>query len=327
MLLLADTRAACEGLVSERALRRLAIEDVPAELQDVWRRLAGDADAWAATLALPDTPERPERSLIAIEHAAGSQFGALQAALRAGAWLPERVACLALAGTAFRGQRGRTWEALRGNLHLSLLAALGRPAASVQTALTALPAVAAARAIERVTRGRVRPGIKWVNDLLLDGRKVGGVLSATHVQADQATHVLVGIGLNVERAPELPRDPRAPLPGSLRQLAGSDAPSLPSLTLALLAELDRALEQVRSGGGAELVEAYRRRSLVVGRRVAIWPVNDDAGAQEPVLEGRVRSLRRDLGLIIEGHPEPVHGGRLTFSDAVNAVEHDAPEDG
>ena len=327
MRLFADSIAASAGLADAHELVRHPARTLPGPLQHVWRRLVGDADAWTAPLRSSRAPAAPQRVLVAVEHAAASQFTALQTALRDAAPLPDDLACIALEGNGFRGQRGRAWEALRGNLHVSLLARLDLPAASVQTALTALPAVAAARAIERASRGRVRPGLKWVNDLLLDEHKVAGVLSATHVQGDRAAYALVGIGINVERAPSLARDPRVPPAGSLRALVGSACPTLEALTVVLVEELDRAIMQVRSGDGRSLVDAYRRRSLMVGRQVAIWPISDGDDREAPLLTGRVRALRADLGLELEGHGEPVLAGRLTFLDGANHVEHDVVEDG
>jgi BirA family transcriptional regulator, biotin operon repressor / biotin---[acetyl-CoA-carboxylase] ligase len=327
VLLLADTPAAAADLVPPDALHRCSRDAMPRDLRTAWGRLAGDVDAWSATLDLPQPARAPRRALLAVERADGSQFSALQAALREGAPLPPDLTCLALEGTGFRGQRGRAWAAVRGNLHVCLLAALGLPAASVQAALTALPAVAAARAVERATAGRLRPGLKWVNDLVIAERKIGGVLSATLVQGTVATHVLVGIGISVQATPAVPRHPSAPAAGSLAELAPAVAPSLATLTVALLGELDAAVAEVRAGRGDALIESYRRRSVVVGRRVAIWPVDADTSAHRPTRIGRVRRLRQDLGLELEGSAEPVHTGRLTLLEDGRDTERGSPEDG
>jgi BirA family biotin operon repressor/biotin-[acetyl-CoA-carboxylase] ligase len=256
----------------------------------------------------------PSRALLAVERARGSQFAALQEALRSGDDLPDDLACVAHEGDGFRGQRGRSWAALRGNLHVCLSARVDLSAAAAQSVLIALPAVATVRAIERASGGRVRPGIKWVNDVVLTGHKVGGVISATQVVADRVSHVLMGIGVNVHQAPRVARDPRVAPAGSLADLAGDAAPALADLTLALLAELDLGVAQVRAGDGDALLEAYRRRSLVVGRRVAIWPVGDDAHAGEPRWTGTVRALRDDLSLELVDPEVVVSSGRLTLLD-------------
>ncbi len=74
-----------------------------------------------------------------------------------------------------------------------------------------LPVVALVDAVRAVTGGALRPGIKWVNDVLVDGRKIGGVLTSTQTQGDRVSAVLLGIGLNVATAPPVPPTPFVPL--------------------------------------------------------------------------------------------------------------------
>jgi biotin-(acetyl-CoA carboxylase) ligase len=316
VIVLADSPATAMAAGARATPSRIASAEVPPLLGDAWRRLAPrlEAAAWLGAIDSAATAASPDRTLIAVERARGSQFAALQEALRSGDDLPDDLACIALEGDGFRGQRGRSWSALRGNLHVCLLARVDLSAAAAQAALTALPAVATVRAIERASGGRVRPGIKWVNDVVLAGHKVGGVLSATHVTNARVSHALVGIGVNVHQAPQVARDPRVAPAGSLDGLAGDAAPALTALTLALLGELDRAVAELRAGDGGALVEAYRRRSLVVGRRVAVWPVTDAEHAGEPRWTGTVRALRDDLSLEFLDSEVVVSSGRLTFLD-------------
>ncbi len=316
MIVLADTPATFAAVGVHGTSRRIGSDDVPPFLQDAWRRLAErpDSDAWVGMVDSPHTAITPGRALIAVERARGSQFAALQEALRSGADLPDDLACIALEGDGFRGQRGRSWSALRGNLHACLVARVDIPAVASQSVLTALPAVATVRAIERASGGRVRPGIKWVNDIMLAGHKIGGVISATQVIAERVSQVLIGIGVNVHQAPQVARDPRVAPAGSLDELAGEAAPALTPLTVALLDELDRAVAEVRASDGGALIEAYRRRSLVVGRRVAVWPVTDAEHAGEPRWTGTVRALRDDLSLELVEHEAVVSSGRLTLLD-------------
>jgi biotin-(acetyl-CoA carboxylase) ligase len=326
MRLLADTLGAGRAFAAPRtSWRRLRREALPASLANAWELLAGDRPAWC-----PEGDEGADRSrdtteagaLLVIDHAARSQFEALRGALRTATDLPERVATLALSGSGFRGQRDRAWQALRGNLHLCLLARLDGPAASLQAALTALPAVATAAAVERVSGGRVRPGLKWVNDLLVDGRKVGGVLTATQVQGGHVTHVLFGIGVNLARVPDLPRDGRTPAAGCLGDTDPALREALPELGRAILTELGAGLASLAADGAAAIIAAYRRRAVFVEREVAIWPV--DGGATRPLATGRVTELLDDLGLRLAGHARPLTSGRMTLlDDAPAAAGEDA----
>ncbi len=325
MLLIADRPTAAEGLIDAAHLRRTEVEALPREIGAIWRRLSAARTAWIGEVERAGTSDPGPRHLLAVEHADSSQFTALQAALRDEVPVASDLATIALAGSGFRGQRGREWQALRGNLHLCLLARLGLSVAGVQPALTALPAVAAVRAVARATNDATRLRLKWVNDLMLAGRKVGGVLSATHLTGPLVSYLLVGIGINLARTPELARHPSAPPAGSLAD--GAVAPDHAALTLALLAELDAAVAQLRAGGGDELVAAYRRYSTVVGRHVAIWPVADDPTPRAPLVTGHVVALRPDLAIELEGHSEPLYGGRLTFVDDRDDVGQGTCEDG
>jgi biotin-(acetyl-CoA carboxylase) ligase len=309
VLLYADHRSALESIGATAAGRTLAPPALPDALVAAWRRLGGVSAV--AGVAPPASPAHGDTPVLVVERAPRSQFVELQEALRDGEHLPDDLVTIALEGEGFRGQRGRSWQALRGNLHLCRLARLDLPAAESGGALVALPAVATAEAIERATLGAVRIDIKWVNDLLLGGRKVGGVLSATSLQGEQTRHVLLGIGVNVTRVPDVPREPGTPPAGAIAETYGDAA--LAPLTWALHAALDVAVARLRAGEGATLVAAYRDRSIVVGRRVSLWPA-EAARHPAPIARGRVSALRDDLALEIEGHAAPVWSGRLVLED-------------
>jgi BirA family biotin operon repressor/biotin-[acetyl-CoA-carboxylase] ligase len=107
-------------------------------------------------------------------------------------------AVLAATQTKGRGRGGHSWISLAGNLHLTL--ALD-PAH--EPAIETLPHKAAAilaRWLEE--RHRVRVTVKWPNDLLFGGRKIGGILCESAFRGTECQAITVGIGLNVSRAPD-----------------------------------------------------------------------------------------------------------------------------
>jgi BirA family biotin operon repressor/biotin-[acetyl-CoA-carboxylase] ligase len=109
---------------------------------------------------------------------------------------PDRSVLMARHQTAGRGRLDRQWSAPPGS---NLLASvLFREVPEHPHELTQRVAIAAARACETVAG--VTPGLKWPNDLLLDGRKIAGVLAQS--AGDGPAYVVVGIGLNVRWAPE-----------------------------------------------------------------------------------------------------------------------------
>ncbi|MDH4043137.1 MAG: biotin--[acetyl-CoA-carboxylase] ligase [Gemmatimonadota bacterium] len=247
--------------------------------------------------------------LCASASAERSQFDLLVGLSRASAALPDGTLCLAGAGRGLHGQRGRPWAALEGNLHLSLW--LTPPPEAVHTPidLLAMAAVSVVEAIDAVPGLAGRAGIKWVNDILIDGAKVCGIL--THV-AHRPRGVLgiVGIGLNVEAVPEVAPTPFVPTLTALRAVTSDpEQCRLGSVLHVLLVTLDRNYATLRGEGARGLFARYRERSLVLGRQVALCAEHPDA-TPEVVAEGRVVGLGDSLELLLEGHDRPFTTGRL-----------------
>lgn len=100
--------------------------------------------------------------------------------------------------TAGRGRRGRTWLSPGGmNVYMSLLL---KPEIDPQAApmITLLAALAVASGIETVTGLDAK--IKWPNDIVVNGRKVCGILTEMDMEADYIRDVIVGIGININEA-------------------------------------------------------------------------------------------------------------------------------
>ena len=99
-----------------------------------------------------------------------------------------------------RGRRGRTWDSPRGcGLYLSVLFRPTGPPGDA-TRWTLAGAVAAGAACRSLGAGAVE--IKWPNDLLCDGRKLGGVLAEMRSQGGRATELVLGTGINLSRRSE-----------------------------------------------------------------------------------------------------------------------------
>ena len=103
----------------------------------------------------------------------------------------DRIAIVAKSQTAGRGRYRRNWVSKNGNLYVSFIYDCAVPDSRLAYAI----AVAVAETLVQVG---VRPTIKWPNDILIDGKKVCGVLIEY-----AAPFVIVGIGINVAVAPRL----------------------------------------------------------------------------------------------------------------------------
>lgn len=110
---------------------------------------------------------------------------------------PEGTVVLAEAQTEGRGRSGRTWHSEKGTgLYFTILL---RPRLSPAQAplLTMLAGISAQAAIAAQTG--MAPELKWPNDLLLNGKKVGGILTEMHAEPSAVRFVVVGIGINVNQ--------------------------------------------------------------------------------------------------------------------------------
>lgn len=311
MLYLTDNpRTAASFLPNGLEWRRCAQAALDAGDRQLWDVFGVGKVVWTCKVPVPISVPYPERRLVLIDLASSSQFDAALAALDRRVDLPNGLVCLALEGVRHRGQRQRAWKALRGNLHVTAHYRIGLDATQMAAGLTMLPVVAAASAIEDVTAARVRPRVKWVNDLLVDGRKVAGVLTATHMQGQTVERAVFGIGINVACAPELE-------PSLLVTPAGALAGGgilLPDILDAVLKRLDEGVEMLRAGAVDALFAAYRGRADFIGRAVRIWP--EDGERHAPICEGQVRELLPDLSLELEGRSEPIRKGRMTYERAL-----------
>ncbi|MBD2625174.1 biotin--[acetyl-CoA-carboxylase] ligase [Trichormus variabilis] len=94
--------------------------------------------------------------------------------------------------TAGRGQWGRQWVSPTGGLYLSVGISPKLIAADAyQLTLASAWGIAA-----QLRKCGVSVGIKWPNDLVLDGRKLGGILTETKVHKEQITQAVIGVGIN-----------------------------------------------------------------------------------------------------------------------------------
>ena len=113
----------------------------------------------------------------------------------------EPMALAAHRQTAGTGRLGRSWQSIPGNLHISI----SLPAAEIKENLRDILPLAVAVMVGRWTErfALVRPCLKWPNDILVDGRKVAGILCEGTIQGREFLGAVIGIGINLKKAPEL----------------------------------------------------------------------------------------------------------------------------
>ena len=179
---------------------------------------------------------------------------------------PDGAVAVAAAQTAGRGRRGRVFQsAADKGVYLS---ALLRPqlATDALMPLTGLCAVAMCDAVERVCG--VRPQIKWTNDLILNGKKLCGILTELGMESGTLSYVVIGIGINVSHRTEDFEGEVADLATSLERELGKEV-SKNELAAAMIASLDTLYDDLRCGNTADYVERYRRDCVTLGKEVQL----------------------------------------------------------
>lgn len=174
----------------------------------------------------------------------GSTNADLAAALRAGELVPEGQWLIARRQTAGRGRQGRAWFDGAGNFMGSCAVRLsdhGPPPAS----LSFVAALAVRDAAAEALGGTAALGLKWPNDVLLDGSKLSGIL----LEMARGS-VIVGVGVNLARAPDLPDRKTAALADH------GPAPALETFAASLARHFANRLDDWRSLGLGVTLQAF-----------------------------------------------------------------------
>lgn len=226
---------------------------------------------------------------------------------------PEGSVFLAEEQTAGRGRGANSWHSARSTgIYCSTILRPALPPSEVL--MLSLAAALAVHAAVQQIDARVEPDLKWPNDVLIDGKKVCGILTEMNSEATQVRYIVVGIGINVNQ-PSFPED-LMELATSLRLTTGSEW-SRVELTAALLKSLDREYRQLITQPDARrsiLRRFAEHSSWVRGKAIRI----EDHG---PNLEGVTEGLD-DRGFL---RLRTEHGVQTILSGTVRAKENKLAE--
>ncbi len=202
---------------------------------------------------------------------------------RAMAWLldggPDGGLVTADTQSAGRGRRGRSWVSPPGrDLYVSVLVR-PRPVPANLGALSLAVGVGLREGLVAHLGERApRIELKWPNDLLVEGRKLGGILCESRWLA-RKVDLVVGFGLNVGRD-EFP-DELGDVATSLALLL-DEPPARAPLLADLLAGLERAADDFFRGGFPAIRHRYEPHCAVQGRRIRV-PIRRPDGSEESIL--------------------------------------------
>lgn len=216
--------------------------------------------------------------------------------------------------TAGRGRRGRSWVSPLGrNIYCSIVWRFATGAAAL-SGLSLAVGVASVKALESLGYQGVE--LKWPNDLLWQGRKLGGILLEMSGDAAGPCHVVVGIGLNLTMSEIVNQSSGKPDMTSdisqdwvdLREIGQFQVVDKNAVAAALLDQLLPMLDEFESLGFSYYLPQWQARDAFIDRDVEIHL------SDEQVISGCYKGVATDGGLIVqtaEGE-QRLHGGEISL---------------
>ncbi|OGN99290.1 MAG: biotin--[acetyl-CoA-carboxylase] ligase [Chloroflexi bacterium RBG_13_51_52] len=186
--------------------------------------------------------------------------------------------------TGGRGRLKRSWLAPEGNIALSIIL---YPDIESLPYLIMIASLAVVKIIESVTG--LKAGIKWPNDILINGKKVCGVLIENEVRGNKVTYSIVGIGINVDLK-VADHAEIATTATSLKDESGKDDLRI-KIIRSLLTEFERLY--LKLPDGKAIYEAWRNNLITLGKNVRV-----ESGNQ--TIEGVAEAADEDGALVIHG---------------------------
>lgn len=225
----------------------------------------------------------------------------------AGQGAPEGKVIVAEEQTAGRGRLGRSFFSPAGTgIYFSLLLRPG-VSASDATRITTAAAVAVALSLEAVAG--VNAGIKWVNDVFVDGKKVCGILTegAFDMESGGMEYAVLGIGVNI--AP-----PQGDFPPELRSIARAvSETAVPGLKSRLIAEiLKRFWGYYKNLTDKSYLADYKQKSFILGQEV-------DVLAGDSTRRATALDIDDDCRLVVrydDGSTEALNSGEVRIKPIV-----------
>lgn len=158
-----------------------------------------------------------------------------------------------------RGRLGRSWFSGKGGLWFTVIL---RPGQRLVNLLSLAVGVSVARALRSIG---LPARLKWPNDVVIEGKKVGGILVEAFSGSGEEITALVGIGLNVNN--DLPEE-LAETSASLKGILGRKLPRLP-LLMHLLEEVDGVYTLLVEGRGKQVIDEWKSFSDTLGKAVKV----------------------------------------------------------
>lgn len=219
---------------------------------------------------------------------------------------PEGLVAVARQQTAGRGRLGRVWMSpMDAGVYMSVLLRPQQIALSDIAPMTLACGVAVSRAVEKVAG--VRLELKWVNDLVHNGRKLGGILAEMPSNPGNSRALVIGFGLNVRIEHCAVPDELVDKLDWLERLSGAEI-DVNHLAAEVLFEVEKAYDHIKNKKIETLLAEWRIRSATLGKEVVAT-----SGTQS--ITGRAVDIDETGALLVatkDGKTEIIHAGEVTI---------------
>jgi BirA family biotin operon repressor/biotin-[acetyl-CoA-carboxylase] ligase len=210
---------------------------------------------------------------------------------------PPKTVVIAGQQTRGRGRLSRKWLSDAGGLYFTLVLRPTLPVALAHRALFAA-SVCLCRALRDLTG--VAAMVKWPNDILVDEKKLVGILSEMAGEGDLVSYLNLGVGINVNNSPQA----FEPKSVSLKELLGKPFPRR-NILEAFLEKME-----VCDPADANIIDDWRELSCTLGRKVLIQTPRQQ-------IEGSARDVDTDGALLVEKADKTVE--RITYGDCLHQI--------
>jgi BirA family transcriptional regulator, biotin operon repressor / biotin---[acetyl-CoA-carboxylase] ligase len=198
--------------------------------------------------------------------------------------------------TAGRGRLMREWHSSKGTgIWMSLIL---KPLLPPQKApqFTLITAVAVVQAIEEITD--LHPQIKWPNDILIDGKKVTGILTELQAESDKINSIIIGIGMNVNHTKEHFPDELQKIATSLAIEQGEPL-SRSEIVQKVLERIESLYSMYMKEGFTPVKLLWESYAISIGKKIRARTING-------TIEGRALGITDEGVLKIEDSAGTIH---------------------
>ena len=288
-----------EVLARKLKISRVAVWKQIQKLKDMGYKIISDQNLGYCLISHPDLliPQEVQRGLSTtyigkkiyyFPELESTNIAAKEKALHRAEGMSEGTLIIAERQSAGKGRLGREWFSPAGGIWLSIIL-YPQLSPSYISRITLMTAVATVKALENYTL--IKPKIKWPNDILINEKKVCGILTEMSAELDIINWVVVGIGVNVNIDHQrFPEDIQANTI-SLKEVSGEEVLRV-KLAQTFLQEFEKYYEKLKRKEFSSILKEWKLYSHTLGKKIRV-----DMG--ERIITGEAIDINEEGALILK----------------------------